>query len=51
MKMLEQTFLIALLIIVFWLFGFVAYLVVSNRQRDLKSELNEISDLLGDDSV
>lgn len=49
--MLEQTFLIALLIIAFWLIGFVAYLVVSNRQRDLESELNEISDMLGDDGV
>jgi len=49
--MLEQYILIALIIIVFWLIGFVAYLLTSNRQRDLEGELNEISDMLGDDGV
>lgn len=49
--MLEQYVLIALIIIVFWLVGFVVYLRISDRQRDLEGELNEVSDLLGDDGI
>ncbi len=49
--MLEQYVLIALIIIIFWLVGFVAYLRISDRQRDLEGELNDVSELLGDDGV
>ncbi len=49
--MLEQYVLIAIVIIIFWLIGFVAYLRISNRQRDLEGELNEVSELLGDDGA
>ena len=49
--MLEQYVLIALIIIIFWLVGFVAYLRISDRQRDLEAELNDVSELLGDDGV
>ena len=49
--MLEQFVVIALVIIIFWLVGYVIYLRISDRQRDLEDELNEVSDLLGDEST
>lgn len=47
--MFEQYLLIAIVIIALWLIGFIAYLIISNRQRDLESDIKEISDMLGDD--
>ncbi len=49
--MLEQYLLIAVVIILLWLLGFIAYLIISRRQRDLESDIQEISDMLGDDGV
>ena len=49
--MLEQYLLIALIIIFFLLVSFIAYLVISNRQRSLESELMDISEMLGDDGA
>lgn len=48
---MDQYLLIAVVIIIFWLVVFGAYMVVSNRQRDLEVDLNDISELLGDDGV
>lgn len=47
--MFEQYILIAVIIIVVWLVGFVAYMLISKGQRDLESDINEISEMLGDD--
>jgi len=47
--MLEQYLLIALIIIIFLLFAFISYLMVSNRQRKLENEIKDISEMLGDD--
>jgi len=47
--MLEQFILIALIIIILLLVSFVVYLRISDRQRELEGELNEVSDLLDDD--
>ena len=48
---MDQYLLIAVLITIFWLIGFGAYMIVSNRQRDLEGDLNDLSDLLGDDGI
>jgi hypothetical protein len=48
---MDQYLLIAVLITIFWLIGFGAYMVVSNRQRDLEGDLNDLSELLGDDGI
>jgi hypothetical protein len=48
---MDQYLLIAVVVIIFWLVGFGAYMVVSNRQRDLEGDLNDLSDLLGDDGI
>jgi hypothetical protein len=42
--------LIALVIIVLLLVGYVAYLVVSNRQRDMEADLDHLAELLEDDN-
>jgi hypothetical protein len=41
--------LIALAVIVLLLVGYGAYLVISNRQRDLEDDLKHLGQLLGDD--
>jgi hypothetical protein len=48
---MDQYLLIAVVIIIFWLIGFGAYMVVSNRQRNLERDLNDLSELLGDDGI
>jgi len=48
---MDQYLLIAAVVIIFWLVGFGAYMVVSNRQRDLEGNLNDLSELLGDDGI
>lgn len=49
--MFEQYLLIAIVIITLWLIGFIAYLVISNRQRNLEADIQEISEMLGDDGI
>jgi hypothetical protein len=48
---MDQYLLIAMVVIIFWLIGFGVYMVVSNRQRDLEGDLNDLSELLGDDGI
>ncbi len=48
---MDQYLLIAVIITIFWLIGFGSYMVVSNRQRDLEGDLNDLSELLGDDGI
>jgi len=48
---MNQYLLIAVVIILFWLIGFGVYLLVSNRQKNLEGDLNNLSDLLEDDVV
>ena len=48
---MDQYLLIAVVVIIFWLVGFGAYMVVSKRQRDLEGGLNDLSELLGDDGI
>lgn len=40
--------LIALVVIALLLVGYGAYLVVSNRQRDMEDDLNHLAELLED---
>jgi hypothetical protein len=47
---LEQYLLFALIIIGFWVVGFIIYLVLSNRQRDIEAEINHIDEMLEADS-
>ncbi|MDX1413005.1 MAG: hypothetical protein R3293_02380 [Candidatus Promineifilaceae bacterium] len=49
--MLEQFVWIAILVIIIWLVGYIVYLRVSQRERDLEDDLQEVSDLLGDEST
>jgi Ni,Fe-hydrogenase I cytochrome b subunit len=48
---LEQYFLLALIIIGFWVVGFILYLVSSNRQRDIQAEINHIDEMLEADEA
>lgn len=43
---MEQYFILALIIISFWVVGFIFYLVLSNRQRDIEAEIDHIDELL-----
>lgn len=43
--------LIALVVISFWLVSFGIYLVISNRQRDVEDELNNLSKRLQEDGI
>jgi hypothetical protein len=45
-KKMEQYILLALIIIGFWVLGFAIYLVLSNRQRDIESEIDQIDAML-----
>ena len=36
--MMENLFLITLIVIVFWIVGFVVYIVISNRQVNLEDQ-------------
>lgn len=46
---MDQYFLLALIIISFWVVGFIIYLVLSNRQRDIETEIKHIDTLLETD--
>ena len=48
---MEQYFLIAIIIIGFWVVGFIFYLVLSNRQRDIQAEINHIDEMLEADEA
>ena len=43
---MEQYLLLALIIIGFWVVGFIIYLVLSNRQRDIEAEIRHINTML-----
>ncbi len=43
---MDQYFLLALIIIGFWVVGFIIYLVLSNRQRDIETEIIQIDGML-----
>ncbi|MFL7840454.1 MAG: hypothetical protein ACK2T4_06220 [Candidatus Promineifilaceae bacterium] len=47
---MEQYLLLALIIIGFWVVGFIIYLILSNRQRDIESEINQIDAMLEADN-
>jgi len=49
--LMNQYLLIAVVIILFWLVGFGAYIIVSNRQRSLEEELTHLSEQLEDDGT
>lgn len=48
---MDQYLIIALIVIIFWLVGFGAYLVISNRQQEVAGDLNEISEILQDNNI
>lgn len=48
---MNQYLPIAVIIILFWLLGYGVYLIVSNRQRKLEGDLNNLSELLEDDGI
>jgi hypothetical protein len=43
---MDQYLIIALIVIGFWLLGFIVYLILSNKQRDIELEINQIDLLL-----
>ena len=43
---LEPYLLLSLVIIGFWVVGFIVYLVSSNRQRDIAGEINHVNAML-----
>jgi uncharacterized membrane protein SpoIIM required for sporulation len=45
-KDLEGYLLLSLVIIGFWVVGFIVYLVSSNRQRDIAGEINHVNAML-----
>jgi len=47
---MEQYLLVSLIIIGFWVVGIAIYLFLSNRQRDIETEINEIDAMLDADS-
>jgi hypothetical protein len=48
---MDQYLIIALLVIILWLVGFGAYLLISNRQRDVEDELDDLDELLQNDGI
>ena len=48
---MDNISVIALVIIIFWLVGFGAYLVVSNRQRNLEGDLKHLADMFENDGM
>ena len=46
---MDQYLLIAIVVILFWLVIFAVYMVVSNRQRGLEGDLNQLAEVLEDD--
>lgn len=47
--MLQSVALIAGLMFVLWIGGYVAYLVSSRGQRNIENEIAELKSMLGDD--
>lgn len=43
---MENYLILALVIIGFWVAGFVVYLVLSNRQRDIETEIDQVNKML-----
>ncbi len=43
---MENYTLISLLIIAPWVVGFIVYMILSNRQVDIESEINEVNTML-----
>jgi hypothetical protein len=48
---MDQYLIIAFVVIIFWLVGFGAYLLISNRQRDVEDELDALDELLHNDGI
>ena len=46
---MDSYVLIALIVIAVWLVSFVVYMVVSNRQLDIESEIQQVDNLLDDE--
>lgn len=40
---MENYLLVALIVLIFWLVGIVAYLFVSSRQLDIEHEINDLN--------
>lgn len=47
--MLESVSLIAALMFVLWMGGYVAYLISSRRQRSIENEIEHLKTMLGDE--
>lgn len=48
---MDQYLIIALVVIILWLVGFGAYLLISNRQRNVEDELDDLDELLQNDGI
>jgi hypothetical protein len=46
---LDLYVLIAIIVIAVWLVSFLVYLVISNRQLDIESEIHQVDKLLDDE--